>query len=548
MTGSRAVLAVVRRFGARYPWRFAAGILLTAAAAAAGAGLLAVSGQLIAGAGLAGLGLIVFDTFGPSAEIRFFAVARTLLRYGERMASHDATLRFLADLRIDVFRGLAAGFRGTERPAVLFNRLTGDLDSLDGVMIRLAIPVIAGLLVLAGAAAILWTIDPVLALAVTVPIALGGLLAPLAAASRATAEVRRKLFALDAARVRIADIDRGRASLAASGGLATRLAGVEDAFDRAAAADLRLAALDRALRVAAGLGAHAGLVGAALAAAPLTGTGALTGLGFTAVLLAAFALGEVVAPVRGVALDFGRWAVAARRLMPLVGSAVAGLPPAAAALRPPGIELDRVAVRRPGAGAARLEDVRLSVAPGERVALVGPSGSGKSTVIGVLAGVVPAASGRVCLSGDAAPRIAWLGQRTELFRGTVAENLRLADPEADDERLCAVLRAARLLEALGPEGLGRRLGDEGSGLSGGERRRLALARLMLQEPDLVLLDEPTEGLDEETAAAVFSEILGWCAGRTLLYATHRPGEAALADRVVTVAAGRVVEVEAAARG
>lgn len=535
MSGASAILGVIRHFAARYPWRLAAGIALVAATVAAGAGLLSAAGTMIAGAGLAGAGLILFESFGPSARIRFFAVLRTVARYGERMASHDATLRFLAELRVSAFRGLVRRFRGSERPTILFSRLTSDLDALDGVLIRLAIPVGGSLLVLAGASLVLASIDGLLAPAVVLPLALGGLAAPLAVGGRAAGAMRRKLHALDAARVRLADLDRGRASLAAAGGLAAHVAGVEAAVDRIAASDRSLARLDTLLRILAGLGTQGAVVGAAATGSSLVADGRMDGLGFAAVLLGAFALGEAIAPMRTVALDFGRWTVAARRLAPLVEAGDGSVAAAAGAKRTgaPDVRLTGVSVAEPGSTRARLDRVDLSLAAGSRTALVGPSGSGKSTLVAVIAGRLAPTSGTVTVGEDRSV-VGWLGQRTELFRGTIADNLRLADPEADDRRLDAVLRAARLDVPLD-----RHLGDEGSGLSGGERRRLALARLMLQDPDIVLLDEPTEGLDGATAAAVFAAILDWSAGRTLLYATHRPDEAAEAETVVRVDGGRV---------
>ncbi|MFN3461423.1 MAG: ATP-binding cassette domain-containing protein, partial [Oceanibaculum sp.] len=188
-----------------------------------------------------------------------------------------------------------------------------------------------------------------------------------------------------------------------------------------------------------------------------------------------------------------------------------------------------------------LEDITADIHPGEIVALVGPSGSGKSTLLGLVAGMHAPSAGRILIGGqplgsvpepDLRRTVGLLGQRTELFRDSIAGNLRLARPDADDAALWQALRRAGLESVIRrlPRGLETVLGDEGGGLSGGERRRLALARLILIDPAIWLLDEPTEGLDRALAAAVLDDILAAAAGRIVLLATHRPEEAAKAGR------------------
>jgi ATP-binding cassette subfamily C protein CydC len=430
----------------------------------------------------------------------------------------------------------------------MFSRLTGDLDALDGILIRFAIPVVAGATILIGTALLLATVDLPLALAATAPIALCGIVAPLALGTRAGRHARLKFYALDAARVRMADLDRGRAEFAASGRLSARIEAVRNAFERSAAADLGLAKLDAVLRFISVAGSHVAVACTVAAAIPLLRSGDMTPTGFVAVALFAMALGEIVAPLRAVAFEYGRWALAARRTVSLIpddARETRGLtPPSTTGRSGTGITLGRIAVAEGEARRPRLCDVSLVVQAGERVALVGPSGGGKSTLIGVLAGQIRPSSGAISFEPkpSVGPAIAWLGQRTELFRGTVAQNLRLGRPEATDHELRTVLNASELWDALGADALARSLGDGGSGLSGGERRRLALARLMVLKPDLILVDEPTEGLDEETARSVFDALLNWADGRTLVYATHRTFEAAAADTVVRILDGRVVEV------
>jgi ATP-binding cassette subfamily C protein CydD len=206
-------------------------------------------------------------------------------------------------------------------------------------------------------------------------------------------------------------------------------------------------------------------------------------------------------------------------------------------------------VDAPGRGQAVLSDASLTLAPGEHVALMGPSGIGKSTLIEAIARLRPA-TGDVRIDGlllaewsepALRQRVALIGQRPQLLAGSIADNIRLGRPDASDAQLREAARRACVLEfsAELPLGLDTLLGSRGHGLSGGQAQRVALARLFLRDPGLILLDEPTAHLDEATQARVLDEILEFSAGRTLLLATHAPAVAARFGRVVRVARGNV---------
>ncbi|MEU0582225.1 thiol reductant ABC exporter subunit CydD [Streptomyces sp. NPDC006132] len=210
------------------------------------------------------------------------------------------------------------------------------------------------------------------------------------------------------------------------------------------------------------------------------------------------------------------------------------------------LAFEGVAVRYPGRSADAVSEVSFTVEPGETVALVGPSGAGKSTLLHVLLGFVPAAEGRVRVGGvDLAQadleqwrsRVAWVPQRPQLFAGTIAENVRLARPDADDEAVRRALRDAGALEFVDalPEGAGTRLGEDGAGLSAGQRQRLALARAFLADRPVLLLDEPTAALDGATEAEVVAAVRRLAVGRTVLLVVHRPALLGVADRVVRLA-------------
>ncbi|MFJ2162207.1 thiol reductant ABC exporter subunit CydD [Streptomyces sp. NPDC087856] len=212
------------------------------------------------------------------------------------------------------------------------------------------------------------------------------------------------------------------------------------------------------------------------------------------------------------------------------------------------LAFDGVTVRYPGRSVDAVSDVSFTVDPGETVALVGPSGSGKSTLLNALLGFVRPAEGRVSVGGvdladvDLEPwrsRIAWVPQRPQLYAGTIAENVRLARPDADDtavRRALADAGALDFVDAL-PEGIGSVLGDDGAGLSAGQRQRLALARAFLADRPVLLLDEPTAALDGATEAEVVEAVRRLAVGRTVLLVVHRPALLAVADRVVRVTEG-----------
>lgn len=219
--------------------------------------------------------------------------------------------------------------------------------------------------------------------------------------------------------------------------------------------------------------------------------------------------------------------------------------PAEAALPP--LQAQGLVLRPLGAPHDVLQGVDLRLEPGQRLALVGPSGSGKSTLLEALAGWLPPRAGRV--QQRAGVQVAYASQRPYLFHGSIADNLRLADPGASDARLRAVAEAAQVLQFARrlPEGLDTLIGERGFGLSGGEARRIGLARLLLRDPQVLLLDEPTAFLDAETEAALLGSLAAYARGRSVVVATHSPAVIAWADRCLLLPEGRLVDPAQAVR-
>ncbi|MBB3225157.1 thiol reductant ABC exporter subunit CydC [Pseudoduganella umbonata] len=532
------VLALFARHGGR---RLALGAFLATVVVLAGIALLGTSGWFITATALAGAGAL-FNVFVPSAAIRLLALGRTFGRYAERLVTHDATLAVLAALRERLFRGWAgpdAARALLRRPSRLLFRLTSDIDALESVYLRLLVPALAagGAALLAGL--VLGAIDWRLGAAVCAWLVVAGTGTAVVVARRARPAALRRARALERLRAGAIDLVAGQADLAMAGRLPAQC-------DQLYYRDLQLARADDALHrletragwtyAAAG---HVTVAGVLLAAGALARHGAVGAPGAALALLVALAALEPFAALRRGAIEAGRSWLAARRIAPRLRAQ--GVPCAqqlsAGAASGDALTLQDVTVQHSGRECAALRDASLRIAAGERVAVVGASGAGKSTLLALAAGELAPQSGTV----RALP-CTWLTQRTELFQDTLRDNLLLAAPQAGDERLWEALRAAGLEQDVRrfARGLDTPLGEGGLGLSGGQSRRLALARLLLRDAAFWLLDEPTEALDGATAADVLARLARHAAGRTVLVATHLRREAALADRLLVMRGGRLV--------
>lgn len=514
-----------------------------------GVALLGLSGWFItaaAAAGLAGAGA-VFDVFRPSAMVRFLALGRAAARYGERMLTHDATLRALETLRLRLLARLLTSNYDRMirmRGAQALNRLTADIDALDGVALRLVLPLLAGVTAQILALVALWfLVSPAVALWVFAGYMLGSGLAFGWGAGVTTQLSRRAEIAAQAFRSRFIDMIRARRDLAVYGWLDAQKRAVEHAELRRMHDRRRLDGAERragALLVAVASIIAAGALGIGMA---LVQAGelepAFAALGF----FVAIALSETIAPLRRAVADFGRMADAARRVGgDLVGpvSSDGDLDPA---FENPPVQLARLVLHRPGGVRLLIEETSFSVALGETVAITGASGAGKSTLLLAMAGLLPVASGEIILGGRAVAdwqetvlrrHVTLLPQRSSLMAGTFAEALELAGPveEAHLWEVLAAMQLDRIVEERG--GLSARIGPCGDGLSGGEARRLVLARALLRSPKVLLLDEPTEGLDDATAHAVLLGVRHILPNTAILIAAHRRIETDFADRVMAL--------------
>jgi thiol reductant ABC exporter CydC subunit len=528
-------------------WWIALAALSSFAALAANVALMTAAPYLISRAALvtefAALALAV-------TAVRLFAIARAALRYVERYAAHLAAFRVLTHLRVLFYRAvepLAPAGLGSDRSGDLMARAVADIDTLDAFYVRGLGPPTAAVLTTVLACAILGALDLRLAFVLFAALAAGGLGLPWA--------IRR------ASRPRASNVINARAALYAdvaddvSGLLDLLACGAEPAFGRRAAeGSRRLGEGLRALAFVHGAGSAAGTTIAGLAATtllaiaiPIVRDGGIEGVFLAAVPLVAIAAFEAVQPLGDAYREIELSRAASARTFEVLDSEPVVRDPSAPSAVPEraSLEFRDVEFGYEAGGPTVLEDLSFSISPGEHVAIAGPSGSGKTTVTNLLLRFWDAGRGSVRIGGadvrslredDVRARFGVVPQRIHLFNGTLRDNLLLADGDADDDEIvqaCVRARLGSLLAAL-PDGLDTQIGEDGLTLSGGERQRVALARVFLKDAPVLILDEATANLDEDTESEVLASVRSFAEGRTMIVISHRPAALRLAGRFVTL--------------
>jgi ATP-binding cassette subfamily C protein CydC len=518
------------------------GIFLSFITLLANVGLLAISGWFIATMGLAGVAGVSTNYFTPSALIRAMAIIRTAGRYGERLVTHEATLRVLAGIRVwfyEQIEPLAPAGLDRYRSGDLLSRIRADIDRLDQVYLRLILPVSVALLALLVFALVLSYYHPLLALAEVSVLLIAGVLLPWWVQHQGYQTSRQIISTSAQIRTALVSNLQGMGELLVYGAADKHAQQLQTLSDELAVHQQRMNRLTSLAQSGLGLCANLGLWLVLLIAIPLLHQGVIMPADVAMLALFALACFEAVAPLPLAFQALGETAEAIRRIFMLVDQQPLVSEPENPLAMPERLDFrfERVSFAYPGAAEQRpaaVTQLSFDFPAGKKLAIVGATGSGKSTITHLLLRFYQPDSGAVLLNGQPLQqfssealrtKIAVVPQQTHLFNQSVRNNLLLAQAEATQAELEAVCRLAMVHDAIMsfPEGYDTFAGETGLRLSGGQARRLAIARALLKPAAVLILDEPTEGLDPENAQQLMANIIDECErrGQSLLLITHR---------------------------
>jgi ATP-binding cassette subfamily C protein CydC len=559
--GRRDLLRMLRLFAPYWQW-MAAGALLSLLTVLANVALMAVSGWFIASMALAGLTGAAINYFTPAALIRGLAITRTLGRYLERIVTHDATLRLLARLRVWFYmriEPLAPACLQGLHSADMLSRIQADIDTLNHVYLRVFAPIAVAVLACGSIVAVMTAYSTQVALLALVGLLLAGAVLPWWL-YRQGREPGRQIVALRAAlRETVIDGMEGLGELRVYGALEAHQCRTDALRSQLCAAQRSMSRLHGLSQGALLLCATLALWGTLCISITLLRAGALATADLAMLALFVLASFEAVWPLPTAMQMLGESLAAARRIFSLADASPAVSEPLHAVSLPARASLSMrdVTLRYRDDAPPALDRVSLDLPAGQCLAVVGASGAGKSSLVNVLLRFWEYEQGcielggvdlRNCAAEDIRRHIAVVSQDAYLFNATIRQNLLIARPDATDAQMETACREAQLHDFIAalPAGYDTELGEAGARLSGGQARRLAIARALLLDAPILILDEPTEGLDTLTESELLQAIMRLMRGRSVLLITHRLAVLGdLADRIVVLEHGRVVQQGAA---
>jgi ATP-binding cassette, subfamily C, bacterial CydC len=547
-------LRLLRLFAGSWRW-ILAGMGLSVLVILANVGLIALSGWFIAAMALAGLGTHRIEYFLPAAAIRGLAMIRTFGRYLERLISHEATFRLLARLRVwfyEHLEPLAPARLQYYRGGDLLSRIRADIDSLDNVYLRVLAPSATAIITVVLMMLFLAWFSPHVAAANFAGLVLAGGVVPLIALRLARGPGARAVMLRGTLRADIADSIRGFGELRVYQALESRIALFDRASETLIATQRREARVNGASSAITLLVAQLSMWVSVVIAIPLVGQGVLTGPDFAMIGLFVLASFDAVSALPAAYNALGQTLAAARRIFEIIDTSPAVREPSREALPPAqfDVRVSNLKMRYAETQAWALDGISFVIPEGACLGVIGQTGAGKTSLLNVLLRFWDFQEGAIEIGGVSLRELngetirslcAVVAQQTHLFNTSIRENLRLARPEATEDDLHAALRDADILDEVMamPAGLDTMVGEAGAGLSGGQARRIAIARAFLKNAPLLILDEPTEGLDAVSERAVLDTIARLMRGRTTLLITHRPQALRHADAVLVLEKGKI---------
>ena len=553
----KGVLRLLGLFVPYWKW-MAAGIALSVVTFLADVGLMALSGWFIASMAVAGITGAPLNYFTPAAAIRALAICRTLGRYLERLVTHETAFRLLARLRswfYDRLEPLVPARIQAYRSGDLLSRLSADIDALDNFYVRLLTPVFSAIAGCALCVLFLSRYSMIAALVTLIFLLVAGAVVPFllqrlgATAGEDLVEISSHL------RSQVIDGLQGMGELRVYQAAERQARSIGEGTRDMLKSQVKMSRLNGFSESAVGLCANLALWFSIIFVVPTVTRGDLTGAELAMITIFTMTVFEAVAPLPHAFQMLGHTLKTANRVFTLADAQPEIREPDSSSHAPEKLSIDiRDLMFRyaPPPSPWILKQINLRIEEGRRLAVIGPTGSGKTTLTHLLLRFWEYEEGEILLGGrplrsyrssDIRRSVAVVSQDTHLFNTTVRENILIANLSAGEEEMIRAARAARIhdfVQSL-PEGYDTYVGEAGVKLSAGQARRVTLARAILKDAPILILDEPTEGLDPETESQVMKTLVTLMEGRTVLLITHRLVGLEAVDEVVMLEGGEIVE-------